>query len=382
MRILLLPASYSPVVGGLQTVVAALAQAFDQKGHQVCVVTNKFPRRLPKRERIEGIDVCRLHFLRPRLDDLKRRRLDLFLASLYCSPASGFELERIVHSFRPDIINLHYPDAQVPFVLPLRKRFDFRLAVSLHGYDIERYCGNEVSNYRERDDLRALMRDADVVTTCSDYLLGQARKVEPSIANKVRVVANGIDPSRFTVTEQHRHPRPYVLATGRLTPAKGFDLLLTAFSQLNGRTGETDLIIAGDGELGETLRLRVRELGLADRVHFFGQASADEIVRLLNGSLFMVVPSRQEAFGVAALEGMAAGKRVLATRVGGLPEFVRGSANKLVEPTVEGLKHGLTEWLDRGDALSSLGNENRSVAADYTWERTAEEYLQAYNVVA
>lgn len=362
--------------------VQALARELDQKGHDVLVVTNKYPRRLPKREQIDGINVRRLHFLSSQLENVKRSRLDLFLAGLYFSPATRFQLERIVRSFRPDIVNVHYPDAQIPFVLALRKRFDFRLAVSLHGYDIEKYSGNKISHGRERKNLIALLQQADVVTACSDYLLAQARRLEPSVANKGRVVANGIDPSRFVVTQPHRHPRPYVLASGRLTHAKGFDLLLTAFSQLNGRTRRTDLIIAGDGELRETLRQRVRELGLADRVHFFGQATPDEIVRLLNGSLFMVVPSRQEAFGVAALEAMAAGKPVLATRVGGLPEFVVGSANKLVEPSIEGLKHGLTDWLERGDALGSQANQNRALAANYTWERTAEEYLKAYEAVA
>jgi len=381
MRVLLLPASYAPVVGGLQTVVQALARALDQKGHDVRVVTNKYPRSLPKREQVDGINVRRLHFLDPRLDDVKRSRPDLFLAALYFLPATRFQLERIVRTFRPDIINVHYPDAQIPFVLPLRNHFDFRLAVSLHGYDIERYSGDGMANDRERNKFVALLRQADVVTACSDYLLGQVRQLEPSVTNKARVVANGIDPSRFVVKQKHQHPRPYVLAAGRLTHAKGFDLLLTAFSQLNGRTRQTDLIIAGDGELRETLLQRVRELGLADRVHFFGQATPDEIVRLLNGSLFTVVPSRQEAFGVAALEAMAAGKPVLATRVGGLPEFVVGSANKLVEPSIEGLKNGLTDWLERDDAPASLGSQNRALAANYTWERTAEEYLQAYEAV-
>src|SRR6185312_16292220 len=175
---------YSPVVGGLQTVARALARALDQKGHDVLVVTNKYPRSLPKREQIEGIDVRRVHFLNPRVDDVKRRRLELFLAALYFSRATGFQLERIVRSFRPDVVNVHYPDAQVPFVLPLRRRFEFRLAVSLHGYDLERYSGAKTSNARERKNLIALLRQADVVTTCSNYLLDQARKLEPSLAEK------------------------------------------------------------------------------------------------------------------------------------------------------------------------------------------------------
>ncbi|HEY6231364.1 MAG TPA: glycosyltransferase family 4 protein [Pyrinomonadaceae bacterium] len=378
MRVLLLPASYSPVVGGLQTVVHGLARALDQKGHQVCVATNKFPRRLQRREQIDGINVRRLHFLSPRHNDIKRGRLDLFLASLYCSPATRFELARIVRTFSPDVVNVHYPDAQTAFVPALHKRFDFKLAVSLHGYDVERFSSDKISNERERKNFVALLGQADVVTACSSYLLDQARKLEPSVVGKGRVVANGIDRSRFADKLRHLHPRPYVLAAGRLTHAKGFDLLLTAFSQLNGRTGETDLIIAGEGELRETLKRRVRELGLTQRVHFFGNATPDEIVRLLNGSLFMVVPSREEAFGVAALEAMAAGKPVLATRVGGLPEFLVGSANKLVQPSIAGLQSGLTDWLERRDTLSSLGKENLALAAKYTWESTAEEYLDAY----
>jgi glycogen(starch) synthase len=224
----------------------------------------------------------------------------------------------------------------------------------------------------------SLLRQSSAVTSCSRHLLNQAAKLEPSVRNKARVVPNGIEPKRFEDKSSYTHPRPYVLAIGRLTHAKGFDLLLEAFSRLNRPECETDLIIAGDGELREALELKARELGLNGKVHFFGEAKPDEIVRLLNGSLFLVVPSRQEAFGLVALEAMAAGKAVLATRVGGLQEFVDETHNKLVEPTIEGLTQGLTQWLDSRADLTSLGTENRKVAARYTWTRTAEGYLNAY----
>ena len=377
-----MPASYPPVVGGLQSVVHALARNLAETGHEVCVVTNKYPRSLPKKEVQDGVSIRRLHFLRPRIQDIRRRRPDLFIASLYFHPATQFELDRIVQSFRPDVINVHYPDVQLPYVLKLRKRFAFRLVVSLHGYDIERYSQPDGVDHSERDSLRALLRHSSAVTGCSRHLLNQAAKLESSVSNKARVVPNGIDPRRFEDKSRYSHPRPYVLAIGRLTHAKGFDLLLEAFSRAIARSGrrgdETDLIIAGDGELRDLLELKARELGLNGKVHFFGEAKADEIVRLLNGSLFVVVPSRQEAFGLVALEAMAAGKAVLATRVGGLQELVGASHNKLVEPSVAGITSGLAQWLDAREELTSVGNENRKIAARYTWTRTAEGYLNAY----
>jgi glycosyltransferase involved in cell wall biosynthesis len=359
-------------------VVHALARSLISKGHEVCVVTNKYPRSLPKKETQEGVSIRRLHFLRPRIDDIRRRRPDLFIASLYFLPAAHFELDRIVQSFRPDVINVHYPDVQVPYVLRLRRRFDFRLVVSLHGHDVERYSQADGVNHSERGSLISLLRHSNGVTACSDYLLNQAAKLESSVRDTGSVVFNGIDLERFKVKSVYPHPRPYVLAIGRLTHAKGFDLLLEAFSQLNGRGSETDLIIAGDGELRDSLELRARELGLNGKVHFFGEAKPEEIVRLLNGSLFVVVPSRQEAFGLAALEAMAAGKPVLATRVGGLQEFLDESHNKLVEPSIAGITSGLVQWLDAQEELTSLGSENRKLAARYTWARTAEGYLNAY----
>src|SRR5262249_6683038 len=128
------------------------------------------------------------------------------------------------------------------------------------------------------------------------------------------------------------HRRSYILAFGRLIYKKGFDLLLTAFAQIAPRYQEVDLILAGEGEERDALRAQAQQSGLEGRVHFFGRATPEEVVRLLNGCLFVAVPSRIEPFGIVALEALAAGKRVLATRVGGLGELlihIRASTHSL-----------------------------------------------------
>jgi glycogen(starch) synthase len=385
LRILLIPSSYPPVLGGLQVVVHTLARHLLRQHHKVRVITNRYPRSLPARQVIEDVIVERQLFLRPRKTDLTNWRPDLFLSSLYFYPATLMYLLRAMRELRPDVVNVHFPDAQIPFVLALRRLFKFRLVVSLHGHDIERWsaCG-EAENKKMRANtgaqlLRTLLNEADAVTACSSDLLSKAQRLEPGIARKGHVVHNGLDLELFKSTARYSYPSPYILSYGRLTSNKGFDLLISAFAQVAAEHPEVDLILAGDGEDEILLKRLVHEAELDDRVHFFGRALPRQIVELLNGCLFLVVPSRNESFGIVALEGMAAGKTVLATRVGGLPEFLEESINKLVEPSVAGLASGLKDWLARREELSALGMGNRKLATKFTWARTVEQYLRVYD---
>src|SRR5215470_14146655 len=120
MRILLVPSTYPPVLGGVQTVTHNLAKHLLQRGHEVQVVTNRYPRSLPAQETLDGISVRRLLFLLPDLDSLRRRRADLFLASFYFYPLSLWRLRSLMRSFRPDVVNVHFPAQQTQFVLALR----------------------------------------------------------------------------------------------------------------------------------------------------------------------------------------------------------------------------------------------------------------------
>lgn len=359
-------ASYPPVLGGLQTVAQTLAQYLLAQKHQVQVIANLYPRSLPAQEIREGVSVRRWLFLTPKLSDLYRGRPDLFLASFYAYPVTLWRLSRLFQSFQPEVVNVHYPDGQIPFVLWLRRRFAFRLVVSLHGHDIS------------SNPLRSLLQKADAVTACSRYLLDKAIELEPGVAVKGHAIHNGLDLIRFTDPIKYTHPRPYILAFGRLSYQKGFDLLLAAFAQVAQTFPQMDLILAGDGEDKPALQSQAQQLGLDDRLHLFGRATPSQVVQLLNGCEFVVAPSRWEPFGLVALEAMAAGKPVLATRVGGLPEFVPGSGNHLVTPTVEKLAEGLKEWLKHTEEIKALAAQNRVRAAAYTWDKMIEQYLEVY----
>lgn len=394
MRILLVPNSYDPIVGGVQTVTHSLAKNLLKSGHEVQVVTNRYPRSLPDREILNGIIVRRLLFLSPQLSSLRRGRADLFLASFYYYPSSLWRLRNLMRHFQAEVVNVHFPDHQINFVLALRKRFDFRLIVSLHGHEIERVTLNNSDEERKTlkssvavQQLQLILREADVVTACSQNLLDKAIALEPSIAAKSQVIHNGVDPKRFIDKSPHFHPRPYALAFGRLTHKKGFDLLLDAFARAGAVARGIDLIIAGNGEEQSALKDQAKQLGLQGRVHFRGQATQEEVVRLLNGCLFVVVPSRYEPFGIVALEALAAGKPLLATKAGGLTEFltefteneVRSEASDpkplvvLVNPNSEELANGFRQMceLSRNDS-NETGHYRLS--DKYSWEHVARRY--------
>ena len=326
MKVLLISASYHPVLGGLQTVTRQLARSLSESGHEVKVVTNRYPRSLPALETVDGIGVERWPFLYPCLDALRHRRLDLALAGAYYNPAAVFRFARLAASFNPDVVNVHFPEARLEFVLRARRRFPFRLVVSLHGDEIERWFKNTETRppqaRRNLDRLREFLRSADAVTACSQYLLNRASALEPSISGKAQVVYNGYDTSRFTDRRAFPHPRPYVLAYGRHTYKKGFDLLLKAFAVLAERLPHMDLILAGDGEQSQELAALREALGLRDRVILYGRANPEEVIQLLNGCRLVVIPSREEPFGIVAMEAIASGRPVVATRAGGLPEAV------------------------------------------------------------
>src|ERR1043166_1440689 len=88
MRVLLISNTYAPVLGGVQTVTHHLAQHLLKRGHQVQVVTNRYPRSLSDEQTLDGVSIHRLLLLSPNIDSLQRKRPDLFVASCYFYPLS------------------------------------------------------------------------------------------------------------------------------------------------------------------------------------------------------------------------------------------------------------------------------------------------------
>jgi len=370
MKILLIVSSYAPNTGGLQTVTRQLAGELSARGHLVGVITNRYPRTLPANEVLDGIEVTRWHFLAPRLQQLLNLRFDLLLAGLVYFPLTLARLVLRLRREQPDVVNLHFVGAPSIFVLLARWFTRFRLVVSTHGDDVEGWSSRP---RLDRWVFRALLSRAEVVTACSRYLLKKAITLVPASETKGRAIHNSIElqPKSCGQTTTHR-----IVAAGRLYPAKGFDVLLKAIARSDNKP---ELTLIGDGPERENLEKLARSLGLNGEIRFKGNQDHDSVLREMASAGLIAIPSRSESFGIVALEGMALGKPIVATRVGGLSEVLEGADALLVQPdNAAELSTALETVIARLQTEPEFGSRNRKCAARYSVEQMANGYLEAF----
>ena len=208
---------------------------------------------------------------------------------------------------------------------------------------------------------------------------------------RVQVVYPGHDGGRFAAPPAAARdalglpPGAAVIAmVGRLVSAqKGQDLLLRAMPEIRRQCPEALLLIAGDGPDRAALESLAQELGLGAAVRFLGRR--DDVPALLAASDVVAVPSVvAEAFGLTALEGMAAGRPVVAFASGGLPELVRDGETGILVPTGDaaGLARAIRQLLTEPALRDRLGAAGRRVAAGFTTEARVAALSDIYERIA
>lgn len=377
MRVLIIPSRYLPHHGGLETTVREVSQQLVRSGHIVAIVTNRYPRRLPRHETIDNVPVTRLQFLYPQFAYLKAGRLDLWLGGLVYFPLTLLRLALILRAYKPDVVNLHYLGSPSLFVWILHLLFRFPLVVSLQGGDVD------AEPYRSRFNrwlFRAVLARADAVTACSRALLDQALQLVPDIASKACVIHNGVDAELFATAEPYSHPKPYILAVGQLLRHKGFDDLITAYAQAQPFLAHLDVLIAGDGPERQSLQAQVVANKLNDQVHFLGAVTREQVASLMRGAAVIVIPSRREPFGIVALEAMASGRPVVATPVGGLVEALEGAKVSWIEPgDPKSLQLALCQLARQAIADNPV---NQAIAAKRDWKVQGDSFIHLFVRVA
>lgn len=206
-------------------------------------------------------------------------------------------------------------------------------------------------------------------------------------AGRVSVIPNGVDPADYRAKDdagfRQRHglgAAPFILFVGRLNRIKGPDLFLEAFALAKDELPGHLLVFAGpdEGMLPE-LRRTVAGSGLGDRVRFVGYLRDEEKSRAYHAADLLVVPSRQEAMSIVALEAGICGTPVLLTDRCGFDEVGSADGGRVVPASVEGLRTGLVELLGDPARLAWMGENLRRLAQDrYTWDSAVEEYLKLY----
>jgi glycosyltransferase involved in cell wall biosynthesis len=257
---------------------------------------------------------------------------------------------RTLRARRPDVVYAHF---LVPSGLIAAVAGRAPLVVTAHGRDV-----------RNIDELpgigaatRFVVRRAAAVVCVSEYLRRELETKVPEARGKTEVVSSGVDLEQFTLVPP-AEGAPRFLCVGALEERKNVVRLADAFAQLDDGT----LTYVGDGPL----RARLEGRG---RVRLVGRVPHSEIPALLADAHVLCQPSLIEPLGQALLEGMASGRSVVATRIGGPPEFVTPDAGVLVDPLDV---DALADALRQAAALPRPNEAARAAAATHDVRRQAE----------
>ncbi|MDX6399709.1 MAG: hypothetical protein QOF27_315, partial [Gaiellaceae bacterium] len=201
-------------------------------------------------------------------------------------------------------------------------------------------------------------RRAASIIAVSDYLRRELEAKVPEAHGKTEVVDSGVDLERFTVQPAPAGPARY-LCIASLIQRKNVLRLASAFERL----GEGTLTFVGDGPLRPQLEGR-------PGIELVGRVPYDRIPAEIAAAHVVVQPSLIEPFGQAVLEAMAVGRSVVATRIGGPPEFVPPDAGVLVDPVDE---DALVEALRTAAGLPCPNSAARAAAEEHDVRRQAEK---------
>ena len=391
-KILIFSTAYFPFVGGAEVAVKAITDRISDI--EFSMITARMDSRLPKFERLGHIDVYRVGIGWPIFDKLwlafrgagvaqklhKKNRYDAIWSIM---ASFGGLAARVFKKKNPDI----------KFLLTLQEG-DNLVEVERKVRLIRRWFKN-------------IFTSADYIQAISNYLADWAKKM--GAVCPIEVVPNGvnikkfsIDDFRLTIDDFKRklgigEDEKVVITVSRLVKKNGVEDLIEAISQLspprrdpvhykyNKVAGQitnyklpVKLLICGDGEERQKLEVRSKKLGIENKVKFMGFIAPAELPKYYAIADVFCRPSLSEGLGNVFLEAMAAGVPVIATPVGGIPDFLKNGETGLFchvrnpESIAEKIKWILDEK-NKEEVARVVANAREMVGRKYDWEIIAEK---------
>jgi len=323
--------------------------------------------RHPRRATLDGIEVEYVRFASP------PRPRSYGSWGAWAAPSAALALRRLRRRFPFDLVHAHNA---VPAGDAVRRaRIAAPLVVSVHGSDVFHTAPRFAAG---REAVRATFATARLVLANSAGVEEASRALG---AQRTRVLRLGTDVPPAPVDPAAADP-PALVTVAHLVARKRHADVVRALALLRDRRPALRYHVIGAGPEHEPLARLAAELGVADRVVLTGQLPhAEALARAREASLF-VMPSVDEAFGVAYVEAMAAGLPAIAARGEPGPDEIAavGGGLRLVDAgDVEALARTIDELLGDPAALRALGADARAtVERAFTWERCGAETVRAY----
>ena len=313
-----------PTYGGSGAVATELGLELARRGHDVHLISYASPFRLrgfAERVYFHEVDLSGAYPL-----------FEYFPYSL----ALAVKQEEVALREKLDILHVHYavPHATAAFLARemLRGKLDLKVVTTLHGTDIT-LVGQERSFYTVT---KFSIEQSDGVTAVSRYLRDETHKAFQCSTCGIEVIPNFVNLNEYFPSDDARGRSslaPFgmrmLMHVSNFRPVKRVPDVVEAFARIRQHVPSV-LVLVGDGPERPATEAAVARLGVGEYVRFLGKV--DAVADLLRAADLFLLPSASESFGLAALEAMACGVPVIASRVGGLPEVVvDGESGGLVD---------------------------------------------------
>ena len=284
--------------------------------------------------------------------------------------------------FSPMIVHAHGPRAGL--IGRMATTNSMHKVYSEHIWVHEYHLENRFLEFFQKIVTKRLNFRSDLVIAVSRAVYNFVVESKMAPKKRVKIIPNGIDVSDYKNKPQEARHRnlnryaPVIGSVGNLNHQKGFFYLISAMKIVLERYPLATLEVVGEGEeRGELLAL-TRELGLSRHVTFWGRQENPK--RIMKNWDVYACSSKSETFGLSVLEAMAMGIPVVATKVGGIGEFVNNEKTGILvnAEDEEGLARGILEILAKPVLGAKFSVEGRKKAEEYDWKKVIKRFEEEY----
>lgn len=373
---------YSIAVGGVAAHVSDLAGALERHGHEVHVFTRMGRHDHPWYENIQGVHYhrCPYESSNDFIVEIERMCAS-FVRSFH-------ETEKITGRF--DVVHAHDWLAAKALIW-LKQDSGRRCVFTMHSTEYGR-CGNNFwggNSERIRHIEWEATYHADRVICVSKNLKSETEWIYSVPGDKTHVVYNGVNNWLFdgwvdTVAVKKMYGidayDPTVLFVGRMAYQKGPDILMETIPKVLRFMPNAKFIFVGDGDMRHHVERRSHELCVSHATRFLGHMSGWRLRDLFKACDCVVVPSRNEPFGIVILEAWASFKPVVASTKGGPSEIVCHDVNGYkVEDNPDSIEWGINHMFSDFEHARWMGKNGRiATETVFAWDNIAHETVGIY----
>jgi len=359
-----------PTFGGSGVMATELANHLGRQGHEMHVISYAQPVRLDPFN-------TQVHFHEVQVQDYP-----LFLYQPYELALSSAMVET-VRKERLDILHVHYaiPHAYAAFMarqILADQGIHIPVVTTLHGTDIT--LVGQLPAYKPA--VCFSINHSSAVTAVSESLRQETIQ-QFNIVRDITVVPNFVDMKRYgrgdaAARLRIAQPDEAILChVSNFRKVKRVLDVISIFAEVH-QTRASKMLMVGDGPERPAAEALAIQLGVQDEVLFLGKTS--DVERILGISDLFLLPSETESFGLAALEAMASGVPVIASRAGGLPEVVDHGRNGYLEPVgdIQAMAERAKYILSNTSTHAMFSNQALEAAQKFSMEHIGQTYLNLY----